>query len=352
MGLWHEPGISQELAAYWQNEFDWTAQETAINQFKHYRAEVDGFGIHFIHEPGKGPNPMPLLLSHGWPSTFLEFSKIIPLLTDPASYGGKAEDAFEVIVPSLPGFGFSDRPGERGMSTTKIADLFARLVTEELGFKKFAAQGGDFGSSITEAIAMGFPDALTGIHMNDVPYHYAMQQVENPSPAVQEYLQQSQQWQWAEGGYAMIQSSKPQTLGYGLNDSPSGLAGWIVEKYRAWSDCDGDVEKRFSKDETLANVTIYWATQTITSSARLYYETGAVMGESEDKGKDRVPTAVNIFPKDILPPPPELVEGWFAGATITTMPRGGHFAAHEEPKLLAESIRDFYRPLRLSGGYK
>ncbi|HEX2916334.1 MAG TPA: alpha/beta hydrolase [Chloroflexia bacterium] len=188
--------------------------------------------------------------------------------------------------------------------------------------------------------------------MNHIPYSYVVRVIENPSKSVIEYSKKPGQWYWMEGGYSAIQSSKPQTLGYGLNDSPSGLAGWLIEKYRSWSDCDGEVEKRFSKDESLANISVYWVTQTITSSCRLYYENGMDWGQSKDNGEERVPTAVAIFPKDILPPPRELVEYWFPGVSVTEMPKGGHFAAFEEPELLAEDLRKFFRPLRLSDGYK
>lgn len=340
----------KELAEYWRTEFDWKAQEAAINRFANFKTTIDGQTIHFIHERGKGPNPLPLLLSHGWPSTFLEFAKIIPLLTDPASYGGRAEDAFDVIVPSLPGFGFSDRPTERGMTTKKIAELWVRLMTEELGYKKFAAQGGDFGNIITDQIGLAHPETIVGLHMNHIPYTYGFLPAENLSPAEQAYKGKMMGWNYTEGGYAMIQGSKPQTLAYGLNDSPVGLAGWIVEKFRSWSDCDGDLENSFSKDELLANITLYWVTQTISSSVRIYFEKDpGSQGWSNQKPeipRQQVPVGVAIFPKDILPPPKEFVERWFPGSRISFMPRGGHFAPQEEPELLARDIQEFFRPLR------
>ena len=336
----------KELVVYWREGFDWRAQEQAINRFAHFRATVDGFGLHFIHERGKGNNPMPILLTHGWPDSFLRMVKLIPLLTDPAAHGGNAEDAFDVVVPSMPGYGFSDRPTEKGFSHGRIADLFAKLMTDELGHNRFAAHGGDWGSSVTEQLAFNHAASLVGIHLIEVPYtHLFTIQAEDLSEAERNYLKAGQQWQMTEGAYAMIQGTKPQTLGYALNDSPAGLAAWIVEKFRAWSDCDGDVEKRFTKDELLTNITLYWATETINSANRLYYEAQHSPPQTSGTRTD-VPTGVAIFPKDIISAPREFAERFFNIQRWTEMPRGGHFAALEEPELLAEDIRAFFRPLR------
>lgn len=336
----------RELVCYWQDGFDWRAQEEAINRFAHFRTEVDGFGLHFIHERGKGADPLPLLLTHGFPDSFIRMLKIIPMLTDPQSYGGDAADSFDVIVPSLPGYGFSDRPAEKGFTRERIAALFARLMTDELGYKKFAAHGGDLGRGITEHIALNHPGSVVGIHLTDLPWQYVSTIPQaDLSEAERRYLEAGKKWQTDEGGYAAVQSTKPQNLAPGLNDSPAGLAAWIIELFRSWSDCDGDVETRFTKDELLTNLTIYWATQTIGSAFRIYYENRL----SPPPGPGRrvaVPTGVASFPKDLIPAPREFAERFFNIARWTEMPRGGHFAAMEEPALLAEDIRDFFRPLR------
>jgi pimeloyl-ACP methyl ester carboxylesterase len=338
----------KSLVEYWRDEFDWRAQEEALNRFAHFRADIDGLGLHFIHERGKGANPLPIILTHGWPDSFVRMLKLIPLLTDPASHGGDARDSFDVIVPSLPGFGFSDRPGDRGFTVAGVADLFAKLMIEELGYKRFAAHGGDWGSSITGQLALNHAAALTGIHLADIPFwHLFSLPPGDLSEAERKYLEAGKKWQQEEGAYAAIQSTRPQTLAYGLNDSPAGLAGWIVEKFRAWSDCDGDVEKRFTKDELLTNITIYWATETINSSCRYYYE--ALHNPPQNAGQRvEAPTGVAIFPKDLVTAPREYAERFFNIQRWTEKPRGGHFAALEEPELLAADLRDFFRPLRES----
>ncbi len=261
----------KELLEYWRDGFDWRAQEKALNQFAHFRAEIDGQGIHFIHERGKGHNPMPLVLLHGWPSSFLQMLKIIPLLTDPASHGGETSDSFDVIVPSLPGYGFSDRPREKGMTVSRIADLFETLMTEELGYRRYAVRGSDIGAGVAIQLALIHPDSVVGIHLSGTNPRIDYIPP-NLSPAEEQFLKDAEDWRKTESGYAMIQSTKPQTLAFGLNDSPAGLVAWIVEKFRAWSDCNGNVEKRFTKDELLANLTVYWATEIISSSIRLSHE--------------------------------------------------------------------------------
>lgn len=334
----------KELVNYWLTTFDWRSQEAALNRFAHFRTTVDGFGLHFIHERGKGSNPLPILLTHGWPDSFLRMHKIIPLLTDPASHGGDTEDSFDVVVPSLPGYGFSDRPTVKGFTDRHSADLFAKLMSQELGYQRFAAHGGDIGGGVTEALAIGHPDSVVGIHLTDIPYWhlFALPQAEW-SEAERSYLEASKRWSMEEGAYAMLQSTKPQTLAYGLNDSPAGLAAWIIEKFRAWSDCDGNVENRFSKDELLTNIMIYWATETINSSFLPYYEADHNPQEAIGK-RVEVPTGVAMFPIDLAPR--EFAERFFNIQRWTEMPRGGHFAALEEPELLVEDIRTFFRDLR------
>ncbi len=338
----------QELVEYWRTGFNWRAQEAAINSFSHFRATVGGLGIHFIHERGKGPNPLPLIITHGWPGSFFEMSKITPLLTDPGSHGGDPEDAFHVVAPSMPGYGFSDHPASRGMHVFKIADLWAQLMTEDLGYRRFGAQGGDWGASVTAYLGFAHPDNLVGIHVTSMtrPTPYLGPGSKALSEAEKALLKQRESWLLAEGGYSHLQGTKPQTLSYGLNDSPAGLAAWIVEKYRTWSDCGGDVERRFTKDELLTTATIYWATQTINSSTRLYYETQNQPWAMKRGERIRVPSAMAVFPKEISHPPREWGERSYNVHRWTEMPRGGHFAALEEPELLAQDIRAFFRPLR------
>ena len=337
----------KSLVSYWQNQFDWRAQEARLNQFTQFRAEIDGLGIHFIHERGKGPHPTPLILTHGWPDSFFRMYKIIPMLTDPAHYGGDPDDAFDVIVPSLPGYGFSDRPHERGMSSVRTAELWAQLMTEVLGYRRFAAAGGDIGSGVTRYLALAHPDLLVGIHLTDNGLPLTTE-VPDLSEAEKQYLSAVQQWRMQEGAYAMMHSTKPQTLAYGLNDSPVGLAAWILEKFRAWSDCDGNVERRFSKDELLTNIMIYWVTETINSSVHMYYENVHMSPPLKPGQHIEVPAGVAIFAKDIMLPPRQWAERSLRVQRWTQMPRGGHFAALEEPELLAEDIRAFFRPLRTS----
>lgn len=335
----------KSLVTYWQNQFDWRAQEARLNQFAQFRAEIDGFGIHFIHERGKGPHSLPLILTHGWPDSFFRMYKIIPMLTDPARYGGDPADSFDVIVPSLPGYGFSDRPNARGMSTVHTATLWARLMTEGLGYRRFAAAGGDIGSGVTRFLAVAHPDVLVGIHLTDIGLPLSSE-LPDLSEAEKQYLNAVQQWRMQEGAYALQHATKPQTLAYGLNDSPVGLAAWIVEKFRTWSDCDGDVERCFSKDELLTNIMIYWVTETINSSIRMYYENVRMSPPLKAGQHIEVPAGVALFPKDLLLPPREWAERSLRIQRWTQMPRGGHFAALEEPELLVEDLRAFYRSLR------
>jgi pimeloyl-ACP methyl ester carboxylesterase len=252
-------GYIRSLADYWRHGYDWRREEAALNQHPHYRIALDGFHIHFVHIRGKGPAPMPLILTHGWPGSFVEMIRLIPMLTDPAAHSGRTEDAFDVVVPSLPGYGFSDRPSARGMDPKKIAELWARLM-QELGYVRFGAQGGDWGSAISIALGLDFAGRMTGIHLNYIAGRFLLGGTLNHTPEDElgrTYGEQLRAWYDAEGGYSHEQGTKPQTLSYGLNDSPVGLAAWIVEKFRSWSDCGGDVESVFTRDELLTNVMIY-----------------------------------------------------------------------------------------------
>jgi pimeloyl-ACP methyl ester carboxylesterase len=337
----------QQLAAYWQQGYDWRAQEAKLNEFAQFTAEVDELNIHFLHIEGKGPNPVPLLLTHGWPDSFFRMVKLIPLLTDPASHGGRAEDAFTVVVPSLPGYGFSDRPTRPGYDAKRMAAVLDKLMTKTLGYDKYLAHGGDWGSIITEQLALHHADSLLAIHLTDVPSSHAKaaDELTDLSAAEQEFLAKAKVWLEKEAGYQKIQGTKPETLAYGLNDSPVGLLAWIIEKFHTWSDNDGNVEHTFTKDELLTNVMIYWVTQTISSSVRLYYETQHNPALSKPSYA-KVPTGFAIFPKDILPAPREFAERFFNVRHWREMPRGGHFAALEQTGLLAADLREFAQPLR------
>ncbi len=336
----------KQLVAYWRDAYDWRAQERLLNRFPQFQATIDGFGLHFLHIKGKGPRPMPLLISHGWPGSFFEMYKIIGPLSDPASHGGSEQDAFDVVVPSLPGYGFSQRPDERGMNVARIAELFLRLMRDELGYQRFGAQGGDWGSSITSRLGYAYPQHLIGIHLNMISSWLAVQESERlgDSPELQRWRAQLQHYRQDEGAYSRIQGTRPQTLAYGLNDSPAGLAGWIVEKFRAWSDCQGDVERAFSKDELLTNIMIYWVTQTINSSTRLYYEVDHTPGPMF--GHVDVPTGVAAFPHEIIMPVRSIAERTYNIQRWSVMQAGGHFAALEQPEALVNEIRAFFKPLR------
>jgi len=342
----------KDLLDYWQNGYDWRKHERALNQFAHFKTEVDDIGIHFVHVRGKGPNPFPLILTHGYPDSFYRFSKIIPMLTDPESFGGHADDAFDVVVPDLPGYGFSDKPTDHG-TIFHVSDLWARLMTDELGYRRFGAHGGDWGSTVTEQLARSHPKSVAAIHLTDVPFGHIMQKPADLSAAEKAFLERNEKWVPTEGSYALIQSSKPQSLAHGLNDSPAGLASWIVEKFRAWSDCHGEIESRFSKDEILTQVMIYWTTESIGTSFLPYFDyanAGAMTWVKEAMknwiGSSKVPAAFALFPKDISQPPRAWADRYFNVQRWTEMSRGGHFAAMEEPELLVADIRTWFQGFR------
>jgi pimeloyl-ACP methyl ester carboxylesterase len=346
-GYGTELAYMRQLVPYWRDRYDWRAAEARLNAFPQFRAQVGGLGIHFIHQRGVGPKPFPLVITHGWPGSVAEFQKILGPLTDPARHGGDAADAFDVVAPSMPGYGFSDHPREPGMEPGRIASLWAELM-RGLGYARFGAQGGDWGAMVTTYLGAEHADVTAGIHLNmvvafppDGPDAFANVTAEEMGDlaGLDEFLKK-------ETGYQQIQGTKPQTLGYALNDSPAGLAAWIVEKFRAWSDCDGEVERRFTKDELLTNVMLYWATETATSSARLYCETMRAGRFPPRDVKVAVPTGCAIFPREIVRPPRAWAERVFDVRRWTRFPAGGHFAAMEEPQALVEDIRAFFRSLR------
>ena len=336
----------RELVDYWRTKYDWRKHEAHLNSLKHFRGEIAGLNVHFIHEQGRGPNPKPLLLIHGWPGSVYEFMEIIPMLTDPAAHGGDARDSFTVIAPSLPGYGFSGHAKARAMNIQAIADIFFKLMTETLGFKRFAVQGGDWGSAITARIGEVYASHLYGIHLNMIPVGPAEgRNAPELTPEEKVFLGDAEKFRSRETGYQWIQGTKPQTLAYGLNDSPAGLAAWIVEKFRTWSDCHGDLESRFTKDQLLTNVMIYWITETANSSTRLYYEARHHPWRLKPGTRIEAPAGIAIFPGELVRPPRHWAERVLNVKRWTDMPRGGHFAAMEEPKLLADDIRAFFREM-------
>jgi pimeloyl-ACP methyl ester carboxylesterase len=337
----------QQICEYWRDRFDWKAQVERFSTFHHYRYSSEDISIHFIHERGKGPAPIPLILTHGWPGSFLEMMRIIPLLTDPASYGGSSSDAFDVVIPSLPGYGFSDRPTGPGMNVFRIAELWTGLMNE-LGYKRFAAQGGDLGAGVSTALGLRHPDRIVALHLNFIPGSYRpfLGPDAKLTSAEEEFFKVAGRWADERGAYAHVQRTRPQTAAYGLNDSPTGLAAWILEKFREWSDCDGDVYRRFTRDELLANVTLYWMTETIHSSLRLYFEGRKAPLQFGEGEFVHAPTAIAHFSKELPFPPRIWIERGYNVQHWTEMPRGGHFAAAEEPEILAEDLRAFFRRFR------
>jgi len=333
-----------ELTEYWLETFEWRKSEASLNQFSQFKTEIDGLNVHFIYERGKGPHPKPLLLTHGWPSTFFEMTKIIPRLTDPARFGGDPRDSFDVIVPSLPGFGFSDAAERRGFSSWDIADRWAKLMQDVLGYRQFFAHGGDVGSGVTTRLAILHPDAVRAIHLLAVVDPVLSSGSRPLTESEQQYLDRRKRWWEDEGAYWHLQQTRPQTLAYSLTDSPVGLASWIIEKYRAWSDCRGDIESRFTKDELLTNIMLYWITGTIGSSMRLYYENwGKGARLVNEREYVRVPTAVALTREAIEFAPPEWTQRLYNVVRRTEFSAGGHFMALEEPELLVRDLQTAFR---------
>jgi pimeloyl-ACP methyl ester carboxylesterase len=339
----------RELASYWEHQFDWRLQESRLNQFSHFRAPVQGLRLHFLHEKGKGPRPIPLALIHGWPSSFAEMLKVIPLLTDPGSHGGDPSDSFDVVVPSLPGYGYSDASSDAGMSIWRAADLIHYLMHDVLGYSQYVTSGGDWGAYASTYLASTYAEQIPAIHLSFVPGGISppASATANPlSRAESDLLALREEWTQREGGYEHLQSTKPQTVAYALTDSPVGLAAWLLEKMVSWSDCNGDVETVFSKDEILTVVSIYWFTRTIDSSIRLYYETSENPWVLPSTGRIETPTAISVFPKELSVPPRDWAERIYNVQQWTQLPRGGHFAAAEQPDVLVNDIRRFFRPFR------
>jgi pimeloyl-ACP methyl ester carboxylesterase len=336
----------RELITYWRERFDWRAAERRLNQMEQFTTSIDGLTVHFVHRRSKHPNAFPLLVTHGWPGSIAEFTKIIGPLTDPVAHGGQAADAFHVVMPSIPGFAFSDKPREAGWDPARIAALEARLMAR-LGYTRYGVQGGDWGSIISTQVALADAARVAGLHLNmcvgGAPA--GTDPNEGLTDAERERLKVRQIFQAEETGYQQIQGTKPQTIGIALNDSPIGLAAWIVEKFRTWCDCDGNPESVFTRDELLTNITLYWVTQTAASSARIYYESRHPL-TTQPARRVETPTACADFPKEIIWSPRRWLEARYNITRWTVMPRGGHFAAMEQPQLLVDDVRAFFRGLR------
>jgi pimeloyl-ACP methyl ester carboxylesterase len=335
----------KELVAYWRDRFDWRAQERRLNAFEQFTTEIDGVDVHFIHRRAKNRNGFPLLITHGWPGSVMEFTKIIESLTDPVAHGGLAEDAFDVVVPSIPGFGFSGKPKQPGYGPERMASIFAKLMAR-LGYSRYGAQGGDWGALISTPLAIMDAQHVVGLHLNMC---IAPQPSTDPTAGLDQEEKDRMKgrlaWVTEETGYSQIQGTKPQSLGQALNDSPVGLAAWIVEKFRSWCDCGGNPETRFTKDELLTNVMIYWVTQSATSSARLYYESRHVKAAYATT-RVLVPTACMVSPQEVGWSPRSWVERRFNLTRWTPMAHGGHFAALEQPDALVNDIRAFFADIR------
>ena len=344
-----DPGYLRRLLAYWADEFDWKKQERELNATAQFRAELDGVRIHFVHERARHGNGVPLILTHGWPSSFVELLPLVPFLTDPRGHGIDGP-AFDVVIPSLPGYGFSERPHRLGVNYQFVAGLWHRLM-QGLGYERYGAQGGDFGAGIATFMALDNPGPMIGVHLSNLEIAPFTGSGSRPlSEAEKAYRERNEAFWEEEYGYKAIQSTKPQTLAFALNDSPAGLAAWIVEKWRSWADSGGNLDERISRDFLLTTVTLYWVTQTIPSSMRDYFDNDnkrfrIMVGQEAFVD---VPTGIAVFASNFVDegtPPREWAERLYNVRRWTPMPRGGHFAAAEEPGLLARDIAAFFAGL-------
>ncbi|MFV8054705.1 epoxide hydrolase family protein [Mycobacterium sp. 48b] len=333
----------ESLCTYWMNEYDWRAAEAALNRWPQFETNIDGARIHFLHIRSPHPDARPLLMVHGWPSTPFEFAKLFGGLTDPAGHGNPSGQPYHIVAPSIPGYGWSGPVTEPGWHPGRIAHAFRELMSR-LGYERFAAFGADMGSPISIELAHAYPEALIGLYLTLIPS--GLQPADgSPTPDEQRQLNANELLRRTEGGYAAIQATKPDTVAYGLTDSPVGLAAWLVEKFRSWTDCNGDLESILSKDEILTTVMTYWLTATAGSSGRLYYELAKYFGNEEtriDRTRVLVPTGVGVFPKELYLTSERIAEDHFQIEHWSQMPRGGHFAAVEQPELLLADVRKFF----------
>ncbi|MDX1892853.1 epoxide hydrolase family protein [Mycolicibacterium sp. 050158] len=332
---------TRELAEYWANDYDWRTREAALNRFEQFVTEIDGLAIHFIHQRSPHPDALPLVITHGWPGSVVEFQKVVEPLTDPTRYGGDARDAFHVVCPSLPGFGFSGRPSATGWNTDRVARAWDTLMGR-LGYDRYGAQGGDWGAAVTTDIGRNVGGCVA-IHTNMPLAAPPPGVLDDPTPADEIALAAMKYYRDHDSGYYKQQATRPQTLGYGLVDSPVAQLAWIVEKFWSWTDCDGHPENAISRDELLDDVTLYWVTGTGASSARFYWE----RAHSPDSGaRVELPTGIAAFPKEITRPPRAWCEPRYHITHWTDMPRGGHFAAFEQPRLYVDDVRAFFATVR------
>lgn len=342
----------KELVSYWLEEYDWRAVEREINGFKHFRTEIDGCPVHFIHAKGKGPDPVPIILTHGWPWSFWDFRDVIGPLSDPEAHGGDAADAFDVIVPSLPGFVFSTPLRRTGINYWRTADLWVKLMSDVLGYERFAAQGGDWGSIITAQLGHKYANRMIGIHLS---LCFPMDFFDNGIPGEDAYAddekhlyQHTVSRMQQATSHVAVQCTDPETLAAALHDSPSGLLAWLLERRRNWSDSGGDVESVFSRNDLITLAMLYWVTDSFVTSARFYWESAH---DTWKPSHDRTPvveapTAIALFPEELCLMPKRFMETYYDLRQLTSMPRGGHFAPAEQPQLLAEDVRKFFRTLR------
>jgi microsomal epoxide hydrolase len=336
----------KSLCAYWRDGFDWRAQEARMNTWPHFVVEVDGHALHCVHVEGRGPAPMPLVATHGWPSSFFELLGLIGPLTDPGRHGGDPRDAFHLVVPSLPGYAFSSAPRERGVGAARVADLWVGLM-RALGYERFAAHGGDWGAAVTTALGARHPARMLGLHVTMLP---APVDPAALAPEQRAWWQQVEHYRDREWGYVHLQRTKPQTAAFALTDSPAGLAAWILEKWWRWSDCADERGERdplrvFGRDALLVTPTLYWVTRTIGPSMRMYYETFGPGSSLGPPPRLEVPLGVSLF-NEAIAPPRELLEPWYPLRRYTRTARGGHFPALENPEALVREVREFFRPLR------
>jgi pimeloyl-ACP methyl ester carboxylesterase len=334
----------RELVSYWADGFDWPAQEATLARLPRFRAGVGGLGIHFVHARAVAPaGPvLPLVLCHGWPDSFWRYSKVVSLLTDPGAHGADPADAFDVVVPDMPGFGYSDRPTGPPLSSVAVAGLWAELM-RTLGYERFGAAGGDLGSHVSRYLALDHPDRVAAVHRTDGGLPIFAGDPATLTAAERAWFAEAATWGATEGAYGAIHRTKPQTVAAALNDSPAGLAAWIVEKLQSWS--DGGVERSYTRDEILTNITIYWLTGTIGSSMRMYNANSAIPAEQLTR-RVEVPSGFSIFRGDVVRPPRAWLERTANAVRVTEPDRGGHFAPFEEPELYAQELRDFFRPYR------
>lgn len=334
----------RELIAYWADDFDWSALEEGEDDLAHFRVTLSGLGIHFIHErAARRQGALPLLLNHGWPDSHWRYRKVIPMLTDPAAFGGDPADAFDVVVPDMPGYGYSTAPGD-AMNSIEVAGLWADLM-QKLGYDSYVTAGGDIGSGVSRYLALDHPDRVIAVHRMDAGLPVYLGDPALLAPEEAAFLDSAARWGAAEGAYAAIHRTKPQTAGVALTDSPAGLAAWIVEKLRSWSDCDGDVESVFTKAEIVSLLTQFWVTNSIAPSMRMYHANAAIPPEQHAR-RVEVPSGFSLFPGDLMHPPRAWLDRVANVVSVTEPTRGGHFAPMEQPEIYVRELRAFFRPFR------